>query len=284
VPAAAESGVRPLTESEFVSFQTLIHREAGIFLSDVKKALLVGRLTRRLRELGIASFSAYHRLVEEDLAERVRMLDAICTNETHFFREPRQFEFLETRLFPEWLAQAEVGKRRRSARIWSAACSTGEEPYSLAMLLIDRLPGWEIEILATDLSTKVLEKARAALFPIERSKEIPESYLKRFMLRGVGSQEGRMKAGPEVSAVVRFQHLNLNDETYEVRGTFDLVLCRNVLIYFRPETKTRVIERLVRHLEPAGHLLLGHAESATGLTVRVKSVGPNAYVRDAEGP
>ncbi len=272
--------MQPLSRSEFAAFQGLIQREAGIFLSEVKEALLVGRLSRRLRELGLPTFEAYHRLVQEDEAERVRMLDAICTNETHFFREPRQFEFLERQVFPDWRAEAERGERTRTVRAWSAACSTGEEPYSVAMLLLDRLPGWNVEILATDLSTRVLEKARAALFPLERSAEIPPEYLKRFMLRGVGPQEGRMKAGPELRAVVRFQRLNLNDESYAAPQALDLVLCRNVLIYFRPETKARVVERLLRHLSPRGHLFLGHAESASGLGVRVRSVGPNVYSRE----
>ena len=272
--------MQPLSRSEFAAFQDLIQREAGIFLSEVKEALLVGRLSRRLRELGLRNFGAYHRLVQEDETERVRMLDAICTNETHFFREPRQFEFLERQVFPAWRAEAERGERTRTVRAWSAACSTGEEPFSVAMLLLDHLPGWNVEILATDLSTRVLEKARAALFPLERSAEIPPEYLKRFMLRGVGPQDGRMKAGPELRAVVRFQRLNLNDESYAAPQALDLVLCRNVLIYFRPETKARVVERLLRHLSPRGHLFLGHAESASGLGVRVRSVGPNVYSRE----
>ncbi len=278
--ATAAGSVQPLSRSEFAAFQDLIQREAGIFLSEVKEALLVGRLSRRLRELGLPSFAAYHRLVQEDETERVRMLDAICTNETHFFREPRQFEFLERQVFPAWRAEAERGERTRTVRAWSAACSTGEEPFSVAMLLLDHLPGWNVEILATDLSTRVLEKARAALFPLERSAEIPPEYLKRFMLRGVGPQEGRMKAGPELRAVVRFQRLNLNDESYAAPQGLDLVFCRNVLIYFRPETKARVVERLLRHLAPRGHLFLGHAESASGLAVRVRSVGPNVYSRE----
>ena len=278
--ATAAGSMQPLSRSEFAAFQGLIQREAGIFLSEVKEALLVGRLSRRLRELGLRNFGAYHRLVQEDETERVRMLDAICTNETHFFREPRQFEFLERQVFPAWRAEAERGERTRTVRAWSAACSTGEEPFSVAMLLLDHLPGWNVEILATDLSTRVLEKARAALFPLERSAEIPPEYLKRFMLRGVGPQDGRMKAGPELRAVVRFQRLNLNDESYAAPQALDLVLCRNVLIYFRPETKARVVERLLRHLSPRGHLFLGHAESASGLGVRVRSVGPNVYSRE----
>lgn len=281
--AAPEGGLSPLGEGEFAAFQRLIQREAGIFLSDVKKALLVGRLSRRLRELGLTSFAAYRRLVEADPAERVVMLDAICTNETHFFREPAQFEFLERRLLPRWREAAESGARPRAARVWSAACSTGEEPFSIAMLLLDKLPGWKVEVLGTDLSTRALAKAQSALFPIGRAREIPESYLKRFMLRGVGPRDGTMKAGCEVREAVRFRGLNLAAERWGVTGPFDAIFCRNVLIYFRPETKARVVERLLPELAPGGHLFLGHAESATGLSTRVRSTGPNVYVRASEG-
>ena len=152
--------IRPITEREFTLFQTLIHREAGIYLAPAKKALLVGRLSKRLRALGLASFGEYYsRIVEEDdRDERIRMLDCISTNETHFFREPRQFEFLERQVIPVWKERGP-----RVLRIWSAGCSTGEEPYSLAMLLLHHFPpgsGRQIEILATDLSTRALEGQR----------------------------------------------------------------------------------------------------------------------------
>ena len=277
---AAAGGIRPLSRREFAAFQNIIRRETGIFLSDVKEALLVGRLSRRVRELGLPTFDAYHRLVEEDEAERVRMIDAICTHETHFFREPRQFDFLVERVLPALRADAEAGRRPRKVSAWSAACSTGEEPTSLAMVLLDQMPGWDVDVLATDLSTGVLERARAALYPVEKAAEIPSGLLKRFMLRGFGSQEGRMTTGAEIRAVVRFQRLNLNDEAYPLPAPFDLVFCRNVLIYFAPETKARVVERLRRHLSPRGHLFFGHAESAMGLTTRLRGVGPNVYVPD----
>lgn len=273
-------GVKPLSSREFAGISDLVRREAGIHLSDVKRALVVGRLSKRLRELGLASFGEYYDLVLADPAERILMLDSICTNETHFFREPRQFEHLERQVFPAWVAAAEAGRRPRRARVWSAACSTGEEPYSLAMALLSSFPpgsGWDVEVLASDLSTKALDRARAALWPIERSREIPAPYLRRFMLRGVGAQEGRMKAGPELQATIRFQRVNLNDTSYPVPRAFDLILCRNVLIYFQPESKLKVVERLLGHLSDDGRLLLGHAESLAGLTDRVRSVGPNVY-------
>ncbi len=279
VPA---SSLPRISAKEFALFRDLIHRESGIFLSEAKKALVVGRLGRRLRELGLASLGAYYRLLAEgDEQERVRMLDCICTNETHFFREPRQFEFLEQQVFPEWAARAAP----RRIRAWSAACSTGEEPYSLAMTLLAHFPpssGWTLEILASDLSTRALDQARAGLWSIDKAREIPERYLKAFMLRGRGRQEGVMKAGPEIRSLVRFQRVNLNQDRYPVAGPFDLVFCRNVLIYFDAASKARVVHRLLDQLAPGGFLFLGHAESLTGVSDGGRSVGPTVYVRAGE--
>jgi chemotaxis protein methyltransferase CheR len=269
----------PITDEEFARYQTLINREAGIWLAPVKKALLVGRLARRLRELGMASYGAYFERVEADEAERIRMLDAICTNETHFFREPRHFEFLADRVYPAWQAEADAGKRPRRVRVWSAACSTGEEPYTLAMSLLTAFPaGWELEVLASDLSTKVLDRASAGLWPLEKAKEIPEAHLKAFMLKGYGAQEGLMKAGPEIRRVVRFARVNLVGDDWPA-APFDLVFCRNVLIYFDRATKVRVVERLVERLDPRGFLFLGHAESLGGFTTCARPVVPTVYTR-----
>lgn len=284
-PASAEGSSLPrISGKEFALFQGLIHREAGIYLSEIKKALVVGRLSRRLRELQLGSFGAYYHMVEADATERVRMLDCICTNETHFFREPRQFEFLDQQVFPDWTARAASGLMPRRIRAWSAACSTGEEPYSLAMTLLAHFPpssGWSIEILATDLSTRALDRAGAGLWHIDKAREIPQAYLKAFMLRGTGAQEGVMKAGQEIRSLLRFERVNLNQARYPVRGPFDLVFCRNVLIYFDVASKARVVDRLLDQLAPEGHLFLGHAESLTGLTARARSVGPTVYVRAA---
>ncbi len=276
-------GHRPITDREFALFQALIQREAGIHLLPTKKELLMGRLARRLRELGLTAYGAYYNYVlEQGDGELVRLLDAVSTNETAFFREAQQFEFLEQRVFPQWMARP-AGARR--IRAWSAGCATGEEPYSLAMILWDHFPpaaGWEIEIRASDLSSRALERALAAVWSVEKAREIPPRYLKRFMLRGTGRQEGWMKAGPEIRSIVRFERLNLHQDTYPDLGLFDLIFCRNVLMYFSSEAKGRVAARLLDHLAPAGYLFLGHAESLSCVTDRAKSILPTVYMRAGE--
>jgi chemotaxis protein methyltransferase CheR len=277
------AGHRSLSQRDFRLFQRLVYREAGIHLSDVKRVLVEGRLSRRLRELDL-DFRGYYALVERDEPERIRLVDAISTNETHFFREPRQFEFLERVVYPEWEARAAASKMPRRVRVWSAACSTGEEPYSVAMSFLARFPpesGWQIEILATDISTRVLERARAGLYDLGKSKEIPARFLRAFMLKGKGPQEGRMKAGPEIRSLVRFSRVNLNAASLAVAGPFDLILCRNVLIYFDAPSKARVLDRLLERLDGQGHLLLGHAEAMVGMNARTRSVGPTVYVHAA---
>lgn len=280
--------VPSITEQEFALFQALISKKAGIFLSQSKQTLVVSRLARRLRALRLSSFSAYYRHVTSDSSEEelVRMLDCISTNETRFFREPKHFEFLERSVLPGWIAQAAAGRRSRRVRVWSAACATGEEPYSIAMVLLYHLPpeaGWVVEVLGTDLSTRALGHATAALWRVEKAREIPTHYLKTFMLKGTGSQEGLMKADARLRSVVRFHRLNLNDRGYPVAGTFDLVLCRNVLIYFNPDLKVRVIEQLVGHLAPDGYFFVGNAESLHGVTTRLRGVAPAVYSRAGGG-
>ena len=274
-----EPGPYRIDDHEFGLLRALVERETGIQLPESKRALLVGRLGRRLRALGLRSFGAYYRRItrDGDLAERTRMLDLICTNETQFFRQPRQFEFLERELIPGWRAEADAGRRPRRLRVWSAACSSGEEPFSVAMALLEGLPGWQIEILATDLSTRVLEQARTATWPIEKSRDIPDRYLRAFMLRGVGARQGVMKAGKELREVVRFARLNLHDKTLAVDGAFDLILCRNVLIYFSAEGRVQVLRKLVEHLDSRGYLFLGHAETLNLADERLTGSGPSVY-------
>jgi chemotaxis protein methyltransferase CheR len=275
-----------VSDELFAKYRDLIYREAGIALTDGKKSLLVARVASRLRELGLTTFDQYYRLVEDPSSteERGRLLDRICTNETHFFRDPRQFLYLNDQVFPKLEAEAErTGKRH--VRAWSAACSTGEEPYSLAMAMLHRFPssaGWQIEVVATDLSNKVLAAAQAALWPIDKAEDIPLHYRKQFMLRGTGSQTGKMKAGPEIREAVSFTRMNLNGPAYSVTGIFDFIFCRNVLIYFDRESKAKVVERLMTHLAPDGCLFLGYAETTTTITDRLVSVGPNVYARVPE--
>jgi chemotaxis protein methyltransferase CheR len=262
--------VQPVTEisdEEFSLFRTLISRESGIHLNDSKKPMLVSRLMRRVNALGLASFGDYYRhVVYEHREELVCLLDAVSTNETWFFRNPRHFSFVKDTLCPIWATEAEAGRRSRQVTAWSAASSSGEEPYSLAMVLLERLPGWDIRILATDLSSRVLERAKAATWSVEKSGDIPPRYLKRFMLRGMGAQDGKMRAGPDLRNVVNFRRFNLNDELWSLEPytQFDLVFCRNVLMYFDGSCRERVLRQIVRRLSPRGFLFLGDAEGLNG--------------------
>lgn len=270
---------RPISQSEFRRLQMLIYKEAGIWLSEVKAPLLTGRLSKRLRALKLGTFSEYYDRINMDEEERRTMLDAITTNETHFFREPAHFQFLEQRVLPAWQAEAAAGRRSRTIRVWSAGCSTGQEPYSLAMLLVGRLPasqGWAIEILATDLSRRVLNIAEEGVWDAAKCSDIPLPYMRAFMLKGLGENQGKMKAAPSIR-VIRFLRLNLNDGIYPGIGTFDLIFCRNVLIYFDAEGRRRVIGQLLRHLAPHAYLFVGHAESLNSVCPSLQCVIPTVY-------
>lgn len=269
---------------EFRRFTALVADAAGIALNDSKRALVARRIGGRLRELGLASLGAYVSFVQADASgeELVVLLDRLATNETHFFRERPHWEFLERHVVPRWREDAVAGRRSRRIRAWSAACSTGQEPYSLAMQLLAHLPrseGWEVEILATDISTRALDVARRAEWPVAKAREIPGEYLKRYLLRGVGDRQGWMRAAREIREVVRFERLNLHEAHYAVEGTFDLILCRNVLIYFSPEGRAAVIERLTDRLSSGGLLFVGHAESLHAHRARLRALLPTVYTR-----
>lgn len=282
---ANDQNIRPVTDREFALFQKLIYSHAGIHLAPAKKALLEARLTRRLRELGLHTFEAYYHQAVNDGEELVILFNRISTNETHFFREPRQFEFVEQQIIPAWQARSQAANGSRHIRVWSAACSTGEEPYSIAMMLLDHFPpgsGWDCEIFASDISTRVLDAAAEAVWPIAKAGEIPLDYLKKFMLKGSGEQSGKMKASAELRAAIRFERLNLNDQRYHVAGPFDMIFCRNVLIYFDAQSRARAIQRLVDQLAPDGFLFIGHAESLTGVTDRVRYVMPTIYSNSSQ--
>jgi len=267
----------------FVKFQRLIYDESGIWLGPAKAALLCGRLSRRLRALQIRTLAQYYELVTspEQHWERVLMIDAITTNETQFFREAKHFEYLAQNVFPQWRVEAAEQRREKKIRVWSAGCSSGEEPYSLAMWLARHLPageGWDAQILATDISTQVLSRAREAIYAIGKSADIPKPLLHQFMLKGVDSQEGHMKVGREVREMVTFQRLNLDQGPFPV-SSFDLIFCRNVLIYFDAASKRKVVEHLTRCLSPDGLFFTGHAENLNGVTARLRPCASTIYCR-----
>jgi chemotaxis protein methyltransferase CheR len=271
----------------FQKFQKLVYSETGIWLGSSKTALLCGRLYRRLRELGLESLERYYERVagvDQD-EERARMIDAITTNETRFFREPRQFEFMVQRVFPRWREEAKRGLRPMRVRIWSAGCSSGEEPYTVAMLLARHLPaeeGWDVRVLASDISNRVLEKARKGVYPIARAAEIPHDLLHSFVLRGVAARQGEMKVKVEIQQMVEFRRLNLDQEPEPVEGPFECIFCRNVLIYFDAASKRRAIANLSRHLVRNGLLFVGHAENLCSMSEELRSLEPTIYTNAEE--
>lgn len=274
---ASAKAIPELALEEFRLFQALVLRESGIHLGEKNRSMVVSRLWKRLHALELKSFSSYYRRVKADPQELVLMLDCICTNETHFFREPAAFECLQSRVFPQWSAEANAGVRDRTLRVWSAACSTGEECYSLAMLLLTYFPssaGWNIEILGTDLSTKVLAQAKTGKWDAGRLSSVPLEYQRRFLLKGFGPEKGKIKVADEVRKVVRFQRVNLTQEPFAVTGPFDLIFCRNVLIYFQWETKIKVVDSLGKYLSRSGYLFLGHAESLHSVAEKLQFVAP----------
>ncbi|MEO7457228.1 MAG: CheR family methyltransferase, partial [Gemmatimonadaceae bacterium] len=261
-----DGAVRDITPAEFAGFQRLIGEASGITLSTSKRQLLVGRIARTVRERGLASYGEYLEAVRADRSgkELVRLLDLVSTNETRFFRETPHYRYIADVLCPQWKSEAAASGTGRTIRVWSAACSTGQEPYSVAMTLLDLLPqgaGWAVEVLASDISTRVLDTASRGEYDVARAPEIPQPLLRRFMLRGVGERAGRMSVGMELRKCVSFARVNLSEPRYQVPGAWDLIFCSNALIYFSQEGRAAVVERLAQRLSPRGRLFVGHAES-----------------------
>jgi chemotaxis protein methyltransferase CheR len=257
----------------------IVEAESGIELRPEKRFVVLARLARRLKELGSPTLHTYYRRVSTDPVERAVMVHRLCVHETRFFREPVHFSFVRDILVPRWRAGADAGRRPRELRVWSAACSSGEEPFSLAMVLLAALPpesGWRVSVLATDLSPDILAQAEQATWPVERAKEIPAELRQRFLLRGVGSREGTVRAAPELREMVTFAQLNLTTD-FPPLGNFDLIMLRNVLIYFSLATKTTVVGRILDHLAPEGRLIVGHADSLNHVTTRVRAIAPTIY-------
>lgn len=260
-----------LSDQEFRQFQTMIYDIAGISMSAAKKPLVSGRLAKRVKHHGFGSYGDYFRFVMNDGkdGELQMAIDLLTTNETYFFRESKHFDFMRDKVLP-------ARKPGKPFRLWSAASSSGEEPYSLAMLMADALGEAPWEMVASDLGTRVLEKARAGLYPMERAANIPQDYLKRFCLKGTGTQSGKFLIARELRNRVQFRQVNLNESMPDM-GVFDVIFLRNVMIYFDMETKRKVVERMLPLLAPGGHFIVGHSESLNGVTDSLKVVVPSIY-------
>ena len=281
----APGEARPLKERDFRRLAGLIHARSGIRMPPSKKTFLEGRMRRHMRRLGFGDLAEYCRWLFEagGLAEdETALIDAITTNKTEFFREPHHFDFLAATALPA-LSAAGSGMER-PLRIWSAGCSNGAEPYSLAMVcqeLADRTAGFRFEILASDISTEMLRRAVRAIYPVAAIEPVPIGLRKRYLLRDDTRHEVRI--APELRRTVRFIHHNLMNAPYPAHQATDIVVCRNLLIYFDRPTQRDVLARLCRHVRPGGYLILGHSEGVAGLTLPLRPVAPTTFLRETAG-
>ena len=260
-----------LNDDEFRRFQRWIHQSAGINMSDAKRPLMVGRLSKRLQLHGLESFDAYFRMLTDGRhPEELQVaMDLLTTNETYFFREPKHFDYLRDVILP-------AATPGRSFRVWSAASASGQEAYTIAMVLAGRLGESPWDVVGSDLSTRVLERARSGHYPLEQSRHIPQEYLRSFCLKGVGTQEGTFLVSKQLRGRVSFRQINLIEPVPKL-GEFDLIFLRNIMIYFDLETKRRVVSRILPLLRPGGHLFIGHSESLNGIADDLHLVRPAIY-------
>ncbi len=273
-----------LSEKVFLKLGTFIERQYGIKMPPVKRIMLESRLQKRLRVLKMNSFEEYSRFVfnsDHGQEELVTMVDLATTNKTDFFREPHHFDFLIKNALPA-LSEFYGSGQRRPLRLWSAGCSTGEEPYTLAMALsehAENAPGFRFSILASDLSTNALEAGRNAIYSQERVDPIPYPLKRKYLLRSRDRTSNLVRMTPGIRSKVRFEQINFMDEKYSTTDRMDIIFCRNVIIYFDRPSQSSILCRLVENLIPGGYLFVGHSETLNGLGVPVESVGSTIYRR-----
>jgi chemotaxis protein methyltransferase CheR len=255
------------TEADFQNIAKMLHDDAGIHIPEAKATLVYSRLAKRLRSLGLSSFRDYCAILTEDggrgAGERQQMLAALTTNVTRFFREPHHFEHLKTKVLPPLLAAARTGGR---VRIWSAACSTGPEPYSIALTILSAMPDaakYDVRILATDIDPNVVAEGKRGVYRNDAAEPIPQDLLTRWMQRANLDGELAWSAGEDMRKLVSFRELNLIGQ-WPMKGPFDAIFCRNVVIYFEEETQSRVWARFKPLLTPGGRLYIGHSERLSG--------------------
>lgn len=253
-----------ISDQEFDSIRRLVKGKTGISLGLHKRDLVISRLSRRLRLLGLANFSQYiDYLGTDDGTEMVQMINRITTNKTDFFREKHHFDFMTEQLLPELTAQGEKTGQRR-LRIWSAGCSSGEEPYSLAITLsefFERLPGWDVKVLATDLDTGMLEKASRGEYEAAALEPVPQALVAKYFERQGRGESARYRVKPQLRAMLTFRKFNLMHPEYPLKVSLDFVMCRNVLIYFDQDDKMSILRKFHAVIKPHGYIFVGHSES-----------------------
>ena len=289
-----EASVLAMDVREFKTFRELIHRKTGIWLRDGKQTMLAGRLSKRLRHHGMndfAAYAAYVETVQDGGKELAEIINCVTTNKTAFFREIHHFDFLARKLVPDLVAGAALG-RARIIRIWSAACSTGEEPYSIAISVLDALktahvsastppslgvpappPGsWQVEVVASDIDTAVLATAEQGIYDQDSLADVPQPMQTKYFLRGKGNMAGQVRVKKEVAQLVKFQRINLMDSHWPIDGKFDVIFFRNALIYFNRETQEVFLRKMLGFLKPRGYLILGHSEQVPWLSDSVEAL------------
>jgi chemotaxis protein methyltransferase CheR len=274
-----------LSESCFGDLAARIQAASGIHLAPAKRLMIETRVRKRLVELGVRSFGEYCRRLDGAGAaqEMVHLLDAVTVNKTDFFREPGHFDYLSGQVLPE-LSERYGSGLRFPLRVWSAGCSTGEEPYTLAMVLAEHgeaHPGFQFSVVATDLCTKVLEKARTAIYPLDTFAPVPLAFRKKHLMRSKDPRNPVGRISPELRARVEFRRLNFMDQDYGFRNPLDVIFCRNVIIYFDRSTQEALIPRLVACLRVGGYLFMGHSETLNTMHLPVAPAVPTVYRRTA---
>jgi len=269
-----------LSQQDFQRLSAFIYQKLGIKISDSKRTMLQGRLTKRLRALKLPSIEDYCDFLFSEQGEQieyVHLFDAVTTNKTDFFRENGHFDYLTTQVLPQWQSSHRNGRR---FRIWSAGCSTGEEPYTMAMVLDDyaqRHSGFDFEIIATDISTRVLDHAKTAIYHQDRIIPIPQPLRTRYLLKHKEPGNELVRIKPTLRKKIRFGRLNFMDGTFRLPDKMDVIFCRNVIIYFDKKTQEELVGKFCQHLTPDGFLFLGHSESLHGFSVPLSQVAPTVY-------
>jgi len=270
-----------MADREYKRFSDFIHAECGIKLPPAKKTMVEARLQKRLRTLQMSEFKEYCEYVFSNKGideELIHLIDVITTNTTEFFREPRHFEILNKIVLPKWAAEHNKG---RALRFWSAGCSTGEEPYTLAMVFSEfasRNPGFRFSILATDISTKVLQQAAQGIYSEDKVAGVSYDLKKKYLMRSKDRSRKEVRFAPEVRRLIKFSRLNFMHE-FKFKDPMDIIFCRNVLIYFERDTQEQLIRKFCNNLTKGGHLFIGHSESLTGMDLPLSQLAPTVYAR-----
>jgi len=273
--------VQNLTPEEYERFRKLVYAKSGINLGNKKMNLVQSRLGKLIRSEGLESFHQYYEHVRRDTGgkELGRLLDAISTNTTHLFREERHFALLREAIH-NWLADERWRAENDSLRIWSAGCSSGEEPHTIAMVAHDAMqnhPKFELKILATDLSHEMLTCAKSGMYSADDLKAVPDSFIRRYFRRVRGDPKARVQLIPDLMKLIRFAPFNLMSQTFPFRRGFHVIFCRNVMIYFDQKTRQCLVRKFAIHLKKTGYLMIGHSESLTGLNQPLDYVEPAVY-------